>query len=106
MKSYKILICALLVLTVAFSLVSPFSTDAQSLQQQKLELHAFYPAQATFTDKAKKYIDSLDTVSFAWGRLYSDLTNGVNTTYGENGNTDFYYPNGGYRCSEICEKQK
>lgn len=92
MKSYKKLICAVLALVMAFSFVSPFTMNTRAAVQKKLELHAFYPANATFTDKAKKYIDSLDSVSFSWARLYSDLTDGVNTTYGENGNKDFYYP--------------
>ncbi|HEX2926166.1 MAG TPA: leucine-rich repeat domain-containing protein [Ruminiclostridium sp.] len=92
MKSYKIFICGLLVLAMAFSLVSPFTIDTQAATRNQLELHAFYPAYATFSDKLKKFIDPLDSISFAWGRLYGDLTDGINTTYGENGNKDFYYP--------------
>jgi internalin A len=92
MKSLKIFICAFLFLTLSFSFVSPFTMDTQAAVQKKLELHAFYPANTTLTNASKRYIESLDSVSFAWGRLDSDLTGGVNTTLGENGNDLFYYP--------------
>ena len=92
MKTLKLIIRSILIFAMLFSIVPTFTTEANAAVQQKLELHAFYPAQTTFSEKSKKYIDSLDSVSFAWGRLYSDLSNGVNTTFGENDNTMFYYP--------------
>ncbi len=93
MKIYKTLICGILILAMAFGFVSPVAPVAQAAAVKKLELHAFYPAQATFSDNLKKYIDTLDSVSFLWGRFYGDLTDGINTTFGKNGNKDFYYPN-------------
>lgn len=93
MKINKTLICLILILTMVAGLVSPNTSQVQAAAVKKLELHAFYPAQATFSDNLKKYIDSLDSASFLWGRLYGDLTDGINTTYGKNGNKDFYYPN-------------
>ncbi len=86
----KTLICALLAIAMLFSFI-PNKVQADEVST-KLELHAFYPAQMTFNDNAKKYIDALDSVSFAWGRIYSDLEQGVVTELGKNGNTMFYYP--------------
>ncbi len=93
MKIKKTLISLILILTMVAGLVSPNTSQVQAAAVKKLELHAFYPAQATFSDNLKKYIDPLDSVSFLWGRFYSDLTDGINTTFGKNGNKDFYYPN-------------
>ncbi len=93
MKIKKTLISLILILTMVAGLVSPNTSQVQAAAVKKLELHAFYPAQATFSDNLKKYIDPLDSVSFLWGRFYSDLTGGINTTFGKNGNKDFYYPN-------------
>ncbi len=93
MKIHKTLICLILILTMVAGLVSPNTSQVQAAAVKKLELHAFYPAQATFSDNLKKYIDPLDSVSFLWGSFYGDLTDGINTTFGKNGNKDFYYPN-------------
>lgn len=93
MKIYKKLICTLLTFVMLFSFVPIFTLNTQGAVKQKLELHAFYPAQLSFSAQAQKYIDSLDSISFAWGRLYGDQLDKVNTTLGENGNTMFYYPN-------------
>lgn len=93
MKINKTLICLILILTMVAGLVSTNTSQVQAAAVKKLELHAFYPAQATFSDNLKKYIDPLDSVSFLWGRFYSNLTDGINTTFGKNGNKDFYYPN-------------
>jgi len=92
MKISKILIITLLIFAMIFSFVPTFTSNTQAAMQQKLELHAFYPAQMDFSAQSQKYIDSLDSISFAWGRLYSDLSQGINTTLGQNGNTMFYYP--------------
>lgn len=92
MKMCRTLICVMLILAMAFSFVFPVEPIAQAAEVKELDLHAFYPSRATFSDSIKKYIDSLDSVSFLWGRFYGDLTGGINTTYGKNGNTDFYYP--------------
>ncbi len=90
MRNRKTLLCALLVLAMLFSFM-PDKVQAEEASA-KLELHAFYPAQMTFSDNTKKYIDALDSISFAWGRIYSDLEQGVVTELGKNGNTMFYYP--------------
>jgi len=87
----KILIFLLLICLIISGFV-PAASAAQGIPEKKLELHAFYPAQMTFSESSKKYIDALDSVSFAWGRMYRDLQNGVVTRLGENGNTMFYYP--------------
>ncbi len=87
----KVLIFILLLCFTVAGFVPPASA-AQVLPEKKLELHAFYPAQMTFSESSKKYIDALDTVSFAWGRMYRDLQDGVVTQLGKNGNTMFYYP--------------
>ncbi len=87
----KVLIFILLLCFTVSGFVPP-ARAAQVLPEKKLELHAFYPAQMTFSESSKKYIDALDTVSFAWGRMYRDLQDGVVTQLGKNGNTMFYYP--------------
>lgn len=55
-------------------------------------LHAFYPANAVFSDKIKQYIDSLNSLSFAWSRIDSKEPAVLNTVKGKNGNFGFYYP--------------
>lgn len=77
---------------MVFGFILSSSLSIQAASSSKLELHAFYPAQMTFSDSTKKYIDALDSVSFAWGRMYGDVETGVVTKLGENGNTLFYYP--------------
>lgn len=56
------------------------------------ELHAFYPAYINYSPDLEKFIDGMDSISFAWGRLYYDRLNAVDTVKGENNNTMFYYP--------------
>lgn len=95
MRISKKAITVVLVLVMSFSFLYGYvgvTLEAQAAVQQKLELHAFYPAQLTFSEQSKKYIDSLDSISFAWGRMYSDLSGGINTSLGQNDNTMFYYP--------------
>jgi internalin A len=55
-------------------------------------LHAFYPSNAVFSEQIKRYIDSLDSLSFAWSRIDSEDPTTLNTTKGKNGNYGFYYP--------------
>ncbi len=92
MRKAKCILCVLLILAIVFCFIPSSSLSIQAASSSKLELHAFYPAQMTFSDSTKKYIDALDSVSFAWGRMYGDLEAGVVTKLGENGNTLFYYP--------------
>lgn len=61
-------------------------------QEKGTELHAFYPAYVHYSADMEKYIDQTDAISFAWGRLYTDQAELLNTTQGLNGNTGFYYP--------------
>ncbi len=56
------------------------------------ELHAFYPSNATFSEKVKNYIDEVDSLSFAWSRMDSEEPDVVNTTRDRNGNRSFFYP--------------
>ncbi|MHB8064835.1 MAG: leucine-rich repeat domain-containing protein [Ruminiclostridium sp.] len=92
MKTLRIAISVLLIFAMLFSIVPTFTLETQAAVQQKLELHAFYPAGLAFSAQSQKYMASLDSISFAWGRLYADLSEGVNTTLGQDGNTMFYYP--------------
>lgn len=92
MKKFKLTVSKMLLFTMIFSMIPFFTLSSQAAVQNKLELHAFYPAQMSLSDQTKKYIDSLNSISFSWGRLYEDLSQGVNTTLGESGNTMFYYP--------------
>lgn len=92
MKNIRVIIHFILVLAVMGSIVQGLTLSAHGEAASKLGLHGFYPAQMTFSEKTKKYIDALDSVSFAWGRIYGDLEQGVVTELGRNGNTMFYYP--------------
>lgn len=92
MKNFKSAIRIILIFAMLVSFVPNLTLSAQAEPEQKLGLHAFYPAQATFSESMKKYIDELDSISFAWGRMYGDLDQGVVTELGRNGNTMFYYP--------------
>ena len=69
------------------------NTDsADSTTTNTGELHAFYPANAVFSDQIKQYIDSLDSLSFAWSRIDSEDPTTLNTVKGRDGNYGFYYP--------------
>ena len=63
-----------------------------SLVQEGGELHAFYPSNAVFNEKMKQYIDSVDSLSFAWSRIDAAEPGILNTIKGKNGNSGFYYP--------------
>ncbi|MDF2543049.1 MAG: leucine-rich repeat protein [Herbinix sp.] len=56
------------------------------------ELHGFYPSNTVFSEQIQKYIDNLDSVSFAWSRIDSEDPTTLNTMKGRNGNNSFYYP--------------
>ncbi len=55
-------------------------------------LHAFYPSFAVYSDQMQKYIDQVDSISFAWSRIDAVEPGVLNTVKGKNGNSDFYYP--------------
>lgn len=97
------LICLLLV--IAASLLSPMkaaaeeastnqgtSQDGNGLEKSDKVLHAFYPSNAVFSEQMKKYIDGVDSISFAWSRIDSEDPGTLNTVRGKNGNSSFYYP--------------
>lgn len=56
------------------------------------ELHAFYPAYAVYSEQIQRYIDDVDSVSFAWSRIDAVDPGVLNTVKGKNGNKGFYYP--------------
>ncbi|MCX7711807.1 MAG: leucine-rich repeat domain-containing protein [Clostridia bacterium] len=56
------------------------------------ELHAFYPTGLSYSPELEKYMERLDSVTFAWGRLFYNDLESVTTTKGRNDNTMFYYP--------------
>lgn len=76
---------------LAFYLLMPKNAFAAT-EQSGGELHAFYPSNAVFNDKMKEYIDSVDSLSFAWGRIDAKEPGALNTVRGKNGNKGFYYP--------------
>ncbi len=59
---------------------------------KEAELHGFYPTNAKFSDQVKKYINDVDSVSFAWARMDADEPGVINTVKGSNGNQSFFYP--------------
>ncbi|MDF2905165.1 MAG: leucine-rich repeat protein [Herbinix sp.] len=83
------LICILI--TVSFQ-VEPGQVFAAADHTTETQLHAFYPSNAIFSDQLKRYIDEVDSLSFAWSRIDSEEPGIVNTTKDRNGNQSFYYP--------------
>ncbi len=77
---------------LAACIIMPMKADAAEKSKASGELHAFYPANASFTDQTRKYIDDVDSVSFAWSRIYAQEPQNLNTVKGKNGNYGFYYP--------------
>ena len=65
---------------------------AEELSEREGVLHAFYPANAVCTGQIKKYIDDVDSLSFAWSRIDGAAPGELNTIKGKNGNYSFYYP--------------
>jgi internalin A len=82
-----LLICTFL----ANGLINPTHVFAAG-NNKKSELHAFYPANAKYSEQLKKYIEEVDSISFAWARIDSEEPGTVNTAKGSNGNQSFYYP--------------
>lgn len=76
--------------TSLLDLTKTESTNAET--EQRGTLHAFYPANATFTEQIQTYIDQLDSISFAFAQIDADDPAYINTTKGKNGNYGFYYP--------------
>jgi internalin A len=72
--------------------VSSAITEADSLYQGG-ELHAFYPSNAVYSEQIQKYIDAVDSLSFAWSRIDAADPGNLNVVKGKNGNSGFYYPN-------------
>ena len=64
----------------------------KAVSKKSGELHAFYPSNAVYSDQIKKYIDELDSISFAWSRIDAKDSSSLNTVKGKNGNYGFYYP--------------
>ena len=88
MKKIAVLVC--------FILAIGSMLPVRSVQAAKLtsghELHAFYPSNAVFSEKLQSYIDDVDSVSFAWGRIDAEEPAVINTVKGRNDNFSFYYP--------------
>ena len=86
---YRLLILSISILLALYSFrpVKAFASADQSG-----ELHAFYPSNAVFNEKMKEYIDSVDSITFAWSRIDAKEPEAVNTVRGKNGNLSFYYP--------------
>lgn len=48
------------------------------------ELHAFYPSNGVFSSQVENYIDNVDSLSFAWSRMYANNPQELNITKGQN----------------------
>jgi internalin A len=84
----RLLIISLCFVAAAFFHIKSANANAASGG----ELHAFYPADAVFSKQIQKYIDEVDSLSFAWSRIDADDPGTLNTVKGKNGNDGFYYP--------------
>lgn len=87
-KYLAMIVC--LILTV--STVVPANKAQAAEASSGHELHAFYPSNAVFSEKLQSYIDDVDSVSFAWGRIDSEEPGVINTVKGLKDNWSFYYP--------------
>jgi len=88
-------------IAVAICMINPMKVTAAENGTDQLstgsnqrggELHAFYPSYTVLSDQIKKYIDDLDSLSFAWSRIDAEEPGSLNTVKGKNGNYGFYYP--------------
>lgn len=82
---------------MCFAVMLAFCSNSQRISAAEKStstgvLHAFYPSNAVFSEQIKKYIDSVDSLSFAWSRIDAEEPGVVNTTKGRNANASFYYP--------------
>lgn len=82
------LICFVLIAVCAIKPVKVLAAGSS----KTAELHAFYPSNGALTDQVKRYIDDVDSLSFAWSRIDSEEPGVVNTAKDRNGNRSFYYP--------------
>ncbi len=69
-----------------------YGTSSVAESEDSAIFHAFYPANATFTQKMQSYLDELDSVSFAFAQIEAGNPDFLNTTKGKNENYGFYYP--------------
>lgn len=75
------------VLTVNAEEKNTNSNSIQSMATQSNgagELHAFYPSNAIYSEQIQKYIDNVDSLSFAWSQIEAEDTGNLNI--------EFYYP--------------
>lgn len=91
-KKVKLYVLFLLLLTFIFPSFTVRAKEKEDIVNTEGELHGFYPSYLTFSDGLKKYIDDLDSISFAFGQIEEDDSGSLNTVKGKKGNYSFYYP--------------
>ncbi len=95
-KSDYLLVRSIMIFLICFTFATIVHTNPTHVyaaaNSKKSELHAFYPANAKYSEQLKKYIDEVDSLSFAWARIDSEEPGVVNTVKGSNGNKSFFYP--------------
>ncbi len=89
---YILPLCIGLLIIITGGFKPGIALAATSSNSSGGELHAFYPSNAVFSEQMKEYIDSLDSISFAWSRVDVKDPASLNTVKGKNGNNSFYYP--------------
>lgn len=101
-RRVKFLICIFMIILNAISpVIASAAVDSNTLSDSDTdanrlyvggELHAFYPSNAVFSEQMQKYIDAVDSLSFAWSRIDGTDPGNLNITKGQSGNQGFYYP--------------
>lgn len=93
-KRTGITILLLLGAIVLFPLVfqSIVAVAEDEFKEEGSVVHAFYPSFAVYSEQIQKYIDEVDSLSFAWSRIDVSNPGELNTVRGKNGNQSFYYP--------------
>lgn len=88
----RVCLCIIIVVVFIKPLPKVVAGTTKSIKNKGGELHAFYPSYAKFSKQMKKYIDDLDSISFAWSMIDPGDYENLNTVKGRNNNYSFYYP--------------
>jgi Leucine-rich repeat (LRR) protein len=93
-KLIALMLCMIMTIAAMTASVEPVAAveDNTLTNNSGSELHAFYDSRTTYDPQIEKYIDSLDSISFAWSRIDGIAPESMNIVKGQNQNYSFYYP--------------
>lgn len=88
---FRMLLIFSLIVVLCIQL-QPVSAAENTTDSAGSAVHAFYPSTVSYSESMQKYIDNVDSLSFAWSKIDSENPGVLNTTKGLNGNYGFYFP--------------